>query len=388
MRAFRLAAGIAIVAACSSLALAAGLGNDWTTVRGRWDTEREIIPLIRQAAPTGKAVAFAKSPRAAHGAWRAAVAPTLGTKEAGIWVQGGPDLKAGFLVTLGGNPDVGGFALKTAAGKVLWQDKFAPWLRCQASVVEAVVESGRVRAQMFEADGKTLISQSPWVTVPVKTTDTPGLLGLYTLDGIARFWDAERADTPLSPILPDAPNKRRLIQDDKSPWLVVGPGNWTWATAKRQRLRQTASVYRATALHRGIRGALRTWECRVRVHPRSGGAGILFQANDKATQGFFAWLGGTHGAGCLMLYELPLKARWSSPNGKWRWNTDYLLRAETRKGEARVQLLAADGKTTIQQSPWVKVGASASRKGAIGFMTYRGTADFWGFSEATQIAKA
>ncbi len=364
----------------------ADLGPGWALVGGEWSRTREVIEMIRQGSEAGTRVAFCEQVRGRHGAWRSIVEPALGAKEAGIWFLGTKDLQDGFRVVLGGNPGIGGLALRSAAGATLWEDRYAPWSAYQPYVLEGVVEQGKVRVQMFEWDGRTLISQSPWIDVPEQATEREGALGLYTMDGIARFWNWERADRPLSPIVEDAPNKRRLVQEG-STWTVVGPGNWMWTTAAKQRLRQCAPVERSSALDRRMCGALRQWECRLKVDQGTGGAGMLFQANEQADQGFIAWLGGTPGGGSLMLYRLPVDCIWSGQQGNWRYDTEYVLRAETRPGAARAQLLESDGKTVIQETPWVGVPESdAARSGFMGFMTWRGTAEFWGFSEATQQA--
>ena len=375
---------VAVALALAPAGRAAGLGPDWLAVRGDWGWERELIHMVKQRSTGGVGVALCKKHSGTHGAWRAMVQPSIGTKDAGIWLLARQDLKAGFLVVLGGNPGVGGFALKSADGKTLWQDKWAPWQAYSPCLVEGVVERGKVRAQLFEGNGKTLISQSPWVDVPAQATEAAGMLGLTTRDGLARFWGAERAESPISPIVPDAPNKRRLVHGDDPSWTVVGPGNWMWKTGKRQRLRQYASIERTKAVHRAVKGVHRQWECRVRVDPGAGGAGMYFQCDETTERGLLAWLGGKHGDGSLMLYQMPGRALWSGKQGNWHYNTDYVLRAETRKGEARVQLIEADGKAVIQDSKWVKAGAAADTPGHIALHTWKGTAEFWGFSEATQ----
>jgi hypothetical protein len=93
------------------------------------------------------------------------------------------------------------------------------------------------------------------------------------------------------------------------------------------------------------------------------------------------WLGGTFGAGCLMLYAGD-QALWSSGEGKWAYDREYVLFAETRPGEARVRLLEADGTTAIAESPFVPVPRELSDSpGLAGFHTWKGPAEFWGFAE-------
>ena len=373
---------------CVSSLHAGALGPEWAVGRGTWRHDREIIPMVHQAAPTGRSLAVRRRAAPPNGAWRATVVPSIGCQEAGLQLGGTTNGIWGFEVVLRRSSAAGGFALRSLSvtGGSLWADKWAPWSPYEPYVVECVVESGRVRAQMFEWDGKTLVSQSPWIKVNGFGTLNPFLPGFCTRDGMARFWGLEHSDRPLSPIVPDAPNKRRLVQGDDSPWVIVGPGNWMWVTARKQRLRQYAAVDRSKVVNRSIRGVHRVWECCVKVYPSTGGAGLFFQANERA-EGLLAWLGGRPGSGSLMLYDRSLKNLWSGKQGHWRYNADYVLRAETRKGQARAQLLQADGKTLLQDTGWVKT-ASADTPGCIGFHTWKGPAEFWSFSEGANAPAA
>ena len=366
-----------VVLALAPVIQAAGLGADWVTRGGEWGWTREVIQMIRQRRPTGTSVAFCRKVSGTHGAWRATLGPAFGTKEAGIWIQGSEGLKSGFLVVVGGTD---GFALRSADGKTLWKDRWAPWQWHLPNVAEGVVERGRVRAQLFEGAGNVLVSQSPWVNVSEQATETPGHLGLYTHNSIARFWSFEHAGKPLSPIVADAPNKRRIVQSDDSPWIIVSPGNWMWKTAKKQRVRQYADVERTKIIYRGVQGALRRWTCRIKADPGTAGLGLFFQSNETATEGFITWLCGRPPSGRLMLVRLPTKTIWGGGGFKWRYNTEYVLAGETRKGAVRAQIIAADGKTVLKQSPWVKFDEAATAKaGYIGFHTWRGKAEFWGW---------
>ncbi len=112
-----------------------------------------------------------------------------------------------------------------------------------------------------------------------------------------------------------------------------------------------------------------------------------FQVNAEAQEGFIAWLGGRYGAGALMLYQREPESRalWSSKQDRWHYDTDYVLRAETRPGGVRVRQLAADGQTVISDSTWIEADPKyTGKEGLLGFQTWSGTAEFWGFSEATR----
>jgi hypothetical protein len=114
---------------------------------------------------------------------------------------------------------------------------------------------------------------------------------------------------------------------------------------------------------------------------------MAFQSNGTQEQGLLCWLGGEWGKGCLMLYELPGKTVWCGENNKWFYDKEYVLVGETRPGEARVQMFADDDKTVISESPWLKLPEStAGREGMVGFHTWMGAVEFWGFDESTQTA--
>lgn len=377
--------------ACWALALplcaAPARAGGWLLQGGSWSWQRELIPLLCQGAPGGEALATSPGPTGTTGAWRGYLQLAQGAREAGLWLFRDAAGTTGLRVSLGED----GFALRRADGRTVWADAAMPWYPYHAYLLELVVERGRVRAQAFEADGRTLASQSPWLAVRPQTVSQPTALCFYTREAVARFWGARRAEAPLSPVVEDAPNKRRLQTGPGAPWAVVGNGAWQWTGADRQRLRQRATVERSSALSRENRGALRGCECRLSVSPGSGGAGMLLQADEQAGSGLLAWLGGNHGAGSLMLYRLPLDCLWSGEQGNWHYDTEYVLRAETRlsgeEGEARAQLLAADGRTSLQDTGWVKVGReTAAREGSLGFMTWLGPAEFWGFGGSADSA--
>jgi hypothetical protein len=256
--------------------------------------------------------------------------------------------------------------------------------------LEGILEPGRVRVQMFEGTGDILISQSPWIVLGDGMRATGRSVGLFTTEGRARFLRVERNVEPLSVLVADPPNKRRL-QNEEASWDLLGDGQWMWTTAERKRVRQYANCDRSWAVCRDVAGTHRTWECRVRVDRATQGTGMYFLYRNEDDKGFLAWLGGRYGAGALMLdgYRPTARSLWSSPQDRWHWDTEYLLRAETKASQVRIQQLAADGSTVISDSNWISVDSKYTNEpGYLGLHTWKGPAEFWGFAERATVAGA
>jgi len=375
---------IAIIVCFLGVSAGVPASDGWRTVNGALEETREVTRMLLLRPQDGRADAVCENIRGARGAWRCLAQPSLGVKQCGFWFQAARDLRRGFRCELNG-----GFILKDADGKVLWADELASWSPYQAFVLEGIVEKGRVRVQMLQYDRRTLLSQSDWVSVPAELTEHDGCLAVSTEKGVVRFREAERSETPLVALTDDAPNKRRLAQGSRSEWRVLGTGNWTWADAGRTRIRQQAQTERAWALNRAVHGSHRVWRCSVRVSPDAGGAGMLFQVDERSEGGFNCWLGGKPGAGSLILYRNGGpgkigKSLYSGKPGKWHFNEDLMLEGETKPGKVRARLLKTDGKTVISETPWITVPPEESnRAGFLAFHTWKGGAEFWGFADGT-----
>ncbi len=354
---------------------------EWTPVSGQWRSDREIVPVVCQESEAGHALIVAPSEAKRIRSCRAIVKVSPDTAEAGLWLDADPQAGKGLQVLLGRSSNVGGFMLRTAKGEMLWEDRFAPWEDFRPYVLETALQADKLRVQMFNGTGDLLISQSPWIDLTEGTRLAGSPVGLFTTDGRARFLRFERNVEPLSDLVADPPNKRRL-QNEESSWDLQGDGQWMWETARRQRVRQYAACERSWAVCRDVVGIHRVWECRVQVDEGTAGTGMFFLYRNEDDKGFLAWLGGHYGDGSLMLvgYKPTPKTLWSSPQGRWHWDTEYVLRAETREGEVRIQQIAADGSTVIADSDWIKVnGEYTNQPGHLGLHTWRGQAEFWGF---------
>lgn len=319
--------------------------------------------------------------------WRCYVEPSPTAAAAGIWFAATPELDQGYRLTLGGNPGVGGVQLHDAAGALLWEDRYAPWTYYTPYLLEGIAKAGRVRVQVFRWDESTLEAQSDWIDAPGCAPDTMRACGLYS-EGIARFYRWEAGDSPLSAIVPDSPSKLRLVTSEDSEWTIIGPGEWKWMTPEKKVLRQGLDVQRSSVVNARLGGSEGTWRCRILLEKGAGGGGLLLRTDPEVQSGFLVWLGGTHGAGSLMLYRMPLGQMWSSDQGQWHYDTEYILEGGIKDGTFSGKLMNAHG-TVVVESP--EMALSEEEKGLtgnLGFMTYLGKGRFWDFSDETRVANA
>jgi hypothetical protein len=241
--------------------------------------------------------------------------------------------------------------------------------------------------QLLVGSSKTVLSQSPWLT----RGDVALAPALYARAGIARFGGGAHTDSPTSELLDFPPNLARIGGAD-SGWTVTGGGHWRWADPAKSVAVQEAIVDRSFAFQSGRLMGPGTVRARIRIHPGAGGAGIVTQATEDLSRGISCWLGGTFGAGCLMLYThttAGLQQVWAGKPDQWHYDEDRVVECGTRDGNARVRLFAADGTTLLDESPWFAVERATSEgQGYLALQTWLGTAEFAGFPGAGEAAGA
>lgn len=353
---------------------------EWRLLRGEWARASEFGPVLIHRG-SGEGVALWED-SFTDGAFRCLVEPSLSLPECGLSLLAASDTGGGYRCGIGGAAT--GLWLAGPTGELLWQDATAPLAPYTAVWLEGVVEGNRVRVQILTGDGKELISQGPWVELDGPRSGSAA--GVFSSGGPARFRSPVVAAEPLSPVVDDPPNLRRLGNDPD--WALLGGGLWMWAPGTRDRIQQMRPADRAWAIHLPTTGTHRVWRTWVRVQQGTGGAGMEFLVSPTRDSGLLCWLGGEWGNGCLMLYSVPLGELWQGPSATWHYDTDYLLEAETRAGEVRVRLCDATGQV-LSESPWVTVAdGTTERAGHIGFQTWIGLAEFWGFAgEGTGTAE-
>ncbi len=317
-------------------------------------------------------------------AWRCLVEPGAWTGEAGLRIACDADGAGGLELGLGAS-DGSGIELRNAAGERLWRDRFLTWTFYQPMWLEGVLADGRVRVQILEPDRTSLLAQSDWIELHDGSAGSrEPYLALFTRGATARFQGWERAGNALAPYDPNNPTALRLQQEGNTTWETVGGGSWQWRSRAREVLLQTRRTERTTALMTTPAEAEGTWRCRIRLDKGTRGGGMLLHANRDMTGGFIVWLGGKYGDGRLMLYRYPTQCFWASPDGNWRWDTEYLLEATIRNGRISARLLDGNKGTVIVESPAQDLlPEERHRTGMIGFQTWQGTGRFTPFPEAT-----
>jgi hypothetical protein len=368
------------VATLAGTAPADPLGAGWQVQNGEWSTADDSPLVVRQSSASGPAAAAPPSFIAPGNVWRCAVEPAPGAESAGFYFGASPTFKQGYVLMLGGVSGRG-VALSDASGAVLWQDRYRLSTYYTPVVLEAVIEPGRIRVQAFQWDRTTLLAQSDWIPVQDVGPEERGGFALFTYNGAARFWGWERADQPLSDIVPDSPSRLRLASDPAQEWIIVGNGDWRWTTPEAEALKQAAVVERTMALRSEPVDPEGVWRTKVSVGEGAGGAGLLLLTDEKVQRGFVVWLGGEFGNGGLMLYRLPDQTLWSSDQGKWHYGAEYLIEGIVEAGKVRVRMRTADGLALIAESPAFDLtDDEKTRPGLLGLETWKGSATFWDFA--------
>jgi hypothetical protein len=308
-------------------------------------------------------------PLPGDGSWRCIVEPGP--------FGGGMALAADGLTLELADADGGTLRLVGPDKQELWRDMGVGWSPYEPLWLEVVRDEQRIRVQMLLADGKSLVAMSPWFPSP-KGLKSTAELRLSTLANTARFTLWQRVAKPLAEYTPNNPSALRVPQAGDSSWLVVGGGAWRWQSIEKKQLQQTRKIERTSLIRNTKLPAEGTYRSRIRLDKGTCGGGMLIHTDAEAKSGYLIWCGGTYGNGSLMLYRLPLKSLWSSPQGKWRWDTDYVLEATIADGKIQARMLAADGKTAMATSNAITLlPEEQGRQGFIAYQTWRGTGSFW-----------
>jgi hypothetical protein len=367
------------------LATAAAETTDLQTRGGQWRSDG-LPPAICQVDGTAEAASAWLTPPAPGACWRAVVEAGPFPGRAGIRWGAAPDGSGGFAAELVGT-EGGDLVLLDPAGNELWRDQGLGWCAYTPVWLEGVTGTDRVRLQLLAADAQTLLAQSPWLPFAAAMVPTGPTFVFTTAANTARFCLAQRSDKPLAEFTPDNPSALRVPCAGDASWAVIGHGAWRWQDHSRRVLQSTRPVERTTAFLTAPAPAEGTWRCRLRLNQGTCGGGMLIHADKELQTGFLAWLGGTYGDGCLMLYRYPIQCLWAGPQGVWKWDTEYLLETTLRAGTLQARMLAADGATVLAESPALRISAEdAQRTGMTGFQTWHGTGEFreWSWTSTTQ----
>lgn len=189
------------------------LDSQWRDARdGDWRHVGTSKSVIRQGVPDVRADLLRHVADSEGSCYRTWVEMTPSAYRAGMWIGRSENPADWLLLVLDGQYEGRGFALLDSAGSVLWEDPWVEWVSYTPYLLEAVCEPGRVRVQLFGWEGPELLSQSDWIEIPAHDS-SQRYFGFHTDRAIARFQGWEIAAEPMSPVVPDAPNRLRLVND-------------------------------------------------------------------------------------------------------------------------------------------------------------------------------
>jgi len=364
------------------------LGDPWVVKGGRWVYYARSSDAPERASAIGvsangvyaqlsdeKRVFALQRQKQREGAAGALVSLGFGTEAAGLVVCADLGLGKGLEAEAGRRNGEGYFLVRDLeTGKTLWRKeklKIVPYSSC---FVEIVLEGGKARVVLADSTGNTVTVRSP----ELNWNRPQGELwwGLASSGGGATFrrvsWRKKsRFGTGTDDVL------RLETAGPEAIWRVNGGGAWVWSDREHKWLDQKAKVERTSAVYLVKQSLEGWWHARVRVLPGTGGAGFLVHTDENASGGISVWLGGTWGNGALMVYAGD-RELWSSPNGKWRYNTEYVLELEIERRTLQARLLAGDGEKIIAESPLLPLPAEV-KPGFFALMLWRGAGRFSDF---------
>ncbi|MBT3375291.1 MAG: hypothetical protein HN742_23325 [Lentisphaerae bacterium] len=362
---------------------AAELPDGWVARdQATWSTPSP--GFLRQASRTPALAA--KADLAPGNCWRCTIVPGPWDGSAGLHFATAPDGTGGLALLLEYADGEPGLFLRDGTGAVLWADAYMGWMPYGPLHIEAVTAESKLYVQALRVADNEPLAQSEWLPIEVPRGNG---IALVTGGNSATFTGWGRADVALHKPDPNSPSRLRLQQHGETAWKAVGNGNWQWEDHTCKTLLQKQNVERTTAFITTPRSPSGTWRCRILLKKNTCGGGMAMLADADQEKGFLCWLGGRYGDGGLMLYRYPLTSLWSSPQGKWHWDTEYVLEGNVANGKIAVRMLAADGETVIAESPQKDLlPEELGRSGMTGFQTWRGTGRFRDFSAETRVGAA
>jgi len=338
--------------------------SPWRINGGLWqwtDTDRR---WIRQSSCVERAWAILQN-RPAQWTCRVKVLPPAGG--AGMVFNASNDGQKGLLCWLGGQPGAGSLNFYLLQGKNkfkgLWAGQAGKWRYNQPYILQGKSKNNKVRIRLLAADDGALITESPWIKVPEKYTQSKGVIGFHTWRGPAEFGHFGKVATPkISP-----PQTAHLGEN----WRVLA-GRWQWGDEQKSRL-----VHQGPAIGQvintqlqGIRG---NWQCKVNLEENAE-AHLLFQVSNDGKVGFAGVVKKQGDKIIPSLIDLE--------NDKELWNGDammlqqkgvYLLDARTTLDRVRFRLQSNAGKILADSGDIYVSSTHNDRVGHLGLEAERKT---------------
>lgn len=165
---------------------ASALGEGWLQAGGAWEWANDARSALKQSGADEASSCVNTTIRAARATWQCRVKIAGADGGAGLLAQVSPVLDQGFAcLILPGKAEMVDFGQKRS----LWTADGLRWEAGAEYIVQAVVQTDRVRMRVVAADGQTVIAESPDVYIPDTNNDRIGHLGFTCRGGAAEFSD-------------------------------------------------------------------------------------------------------------------------------------------------------------------------------------------------------
>jgi hypothetical protein len=338
------------------LRLSTGPGSSWRINGGLWkwtDAERK---WIRQSSHVERSWAILQN-RPDQWTCRVKIAPPAGG--AGMVFNAERNGQQGLLCWLGGQPGTGSLNLyllqEPNQFKLLWSSEGDKWRYDRTYVLQGETKNKQVRIGLLAEDG-SLISQSPWINVPQKYTQTGGVIGFHTWRGPAEFGHFGEVASPEVPQRPSS----QLHEN----WRVLR-GKWRWGDDEQKQLVYCGSRS-GQVINKQLEGIRGNWSCTAEIG-KNAAACLLFQVSDNGEIGFAGELKAQDDKLTCQLINLANgKTLWEGEVLPFASKSTYLLHAQTTLDRVRFRLQTTDG-TTLADSGYIYVSSKHNdRTGYLG----------------------
>ncbi len=358
-----------------NLARLGGEGSGWrVTGGGNWHWTDATRSTVAQARAVDRSFALCRQRPMGPGTTRARIRIHPGAGGAGIVTQTSENLTGGFTCWLGGQFGAGCLMLyehEPVGPRELWAGKPDQWHYDEDLVVEIATRSGEARVRLYQADGATLLDESPWVATEQARSEAEGYLALQTWLGTAEFSAFPGAGEAGGPAV-TTPTASTLGPG----WAELGGVTAAWtATAGESPVALTAGAAPGAALVPRISGIAGTW--RATITPGEGSAaGLAIQASAALDQGLLLTL---DTEGRVTLTEIGVATPIWSTEAPVRAGVAHTVELVRLTDVVSVRVVDADGAVLAQRDRCYIPARFNALEGRLGLTVDRGSASFSGW---------